>query len=294
MTPFYHTVHQMSLFPQDDSKPSTRPDYDTLYALYVTERLTTRQISEKLGFKSKTSVLNWLKSYGIPPRDAHNGLLNRGFEPPSKEELIHLMHVEHKGYREIAEVYQVDHTAVTYWIKKYGIKPPTVWETRRKGEIIAYPTQEELRKMYLEDGMTLKQIADQYNLSQFLIANLCRKSGITIRPDGFNGGIRFACSDGHLVRSTYEQRVDNWLHEHNIPHEYEPRLPCDPRYDSDFLAKGWYIEVWGVQNSKEYAQRKAKKIALYNTHQIPLIQLSIDSFQPRRKDSWIKRLLRLL
>src|SRR6266567_1161901 len=212
-----------------------KPDFNTLQHLYETERLTTRQIGSQFGV-SKTQVLRWLKSYNISPRDAHNGLLNRGITEPTKAELEHLVQIEHKGYREIAKIYGVDYTAIPYWLKKHQIELPTVWGTRRKGAQIIYPTQDELHQMYIVQGMTLAQIAAIYMVSQSPIADLCKKFGIPIRPDGFNGGIRFTCDDGHLVRSTYEQKVDNWLHEHGIAHEYEPILPFDRRYHADFLA----------------------------------------------------------
>lgn len=268
-----------------------KPDFNTLQHLYVTERLTTRQIGTQFGV-SKTEVRRWLIFYNIPTRAVGRGLLNRGIQEPSKDELVQLVHVEHKSYQEIAGMYGVDTTAVPHWLKKHQIERPTVWQTRRKGVEIILPSQEELFCMYVENGMTLKEIADKYGVSKTPIKGLCEKFGIPIRPDGFNGGIRFACDDGHLVRSTYEQKVDNWLHEHDIPHQYEPVLPFDRRYHGDFLANGWYIEIWGVNGSKDYAQRKAKKVSLYNAHQIPLIQLSIDSFQPRRKNSWKKQLTR--
>src|SRR5260221_5069346 len=95
------------------------PDFDTLHQLYVVERLNVRDIAKRLGFASKTSVQNRLKAFGITARDAHNGLLNRGIEPPSREVLQHLIHVEHKGYREIAKIYDVDFTAIPYWLKKH-------------------------------------------------------------------------------------------------------------------------------------------------------------------------------
>lgn len=270
-----------------------RPDIETVRRLYETERLTTRQIGSQFGV-SKTEVLRWLKFYSIPRRAVSRGLLNRGIKEPTKEELIHLIHVEHKSYREIAVMYGVNFATIPLWLKKHQIKLPTVWGTRRKGAQVILPTQDELRKMYLEDGIILDDIATKHNVTRSVIARLCKEFGILLRPDGFNGGIRFTCDDGHLVRSTYEQKVDNWLYEHGISHEYEPRLPFDRRWYADFLANGWYIEIWGVNGSKDYTQRKARKLALYNTHQIPLIQLSIDSFQPRRKGSWKRRLTRCL
>src|SRR6266568_3231808 len=271
------------------STPHCRPDYETVYRLYITERLTTRQIGSQYGV-SKTEILRWLRFYDISRRAANSGLLNRGMVEPTKEELEYFIHVEHRSYDEIGKMYGVDKTAVSHWLRRHQISRPAIWETRRKGVQIILPTQEELRQMYLEDGLSLDQIGAKHGVSSGPIAQLCKEFDIPVRLGGFNGGIRFTCNDGHLVRSTYELRVDNWLHEHGIAHEYEPRLPFEQRYYADFLVNSWYIEIWGVTESTDYAQRKARKISLYRTHQIPLIQLSIDSFSERRKDDWKRRL----
>jgi TyrR family helix-turn-helix protein len=266
-----------------------KPEKQVLERLYLNERKSTRDIADHFGV-SHMSIKRWLRSYGIAARPTGRGLANRGVEPPGYEMLYHLVHVQHKGYAEIGRMYGVSEIAVGKWLDKHQIPRAAIWETRRKGVRFTLPTEDELRQMYIEQGMTLEEIATMHKVNRSTIATLCRKVGISLRPDGFNGGIRFTCEDGHLVRSTYERRVDNWLHEHKIAHEYEPVLPCDRRYHADFLVNGWYIEIWGVNSSKEYAQRKSRKISLYRAHQIPLIQLSINSFSNRRKDSWMKRL----
>jgi len=239
--------------------------------------------------------MRWLKFYGIPLRAAGGrgkGLAYREIEPPTREMLEQWVHVEHQSYEQIAQRYDVSKQAVAKWLKEHHIQSPTIWETRRKGVEIILPTEDELRQMYLEEGLSLDHIGAQHGVCANPIARLCKEFGISIRPDGFNGGMRLTCNDGHLVRSTYEQRVDNWLYEQGIDHEYEPRLPFEQRWYADFLANGWYIEIWGVKGSMDYSERKVRKIALYNAHHTPLIQVSIDSFSNRRKDSWQRRLTR--
>ncbi|MGH2478516.1 MAG: hypothetical protein ACRDHW_02525, partial [Ktedonobacteraceae bacterium] len=93
---------------------------------------------------------------------------------------------------------------------------------------------------------------------------------------------------------TYEQRIDDWLHEHGIPHRYEPRLPFDNRSKADFFANGWYIEIWGVAQNKIYTERRKRKIRGYNLHHLPLIEIDLHHFDSKRNFLWIRRLKKVL
>lgn len=270
------------------------PDFTTLYQLYIVKHMSTRELAKQFGFASKTSIQIRLKTFGIPLRATGGGLLNRqGIEPPDRETLYCLIHVEHKGFREIANMYGVDHTAISYWLKKHNIDHPTVWDTRRKGIHPTLPTEQELRDLYTT-GHSLREIGNQFGTSTQSISHLCDQYDIQVKPDGFDGGKRFLCNDDHLVLSVYEQRVDNWLYEHEIPHQLEPRLPFDRRCQSDFLANGWYIEVWGVIGNTAYTQRRIRKTNLYHQHNLPLIELEPYQFDTAHKGLWKRRLQKVL
>jgi hypothetical protein len=114
-----------------------------------------------------------------------------------------------------------------------------------------------------------------YGVTDKVISRLFGEYGIQPNPNGWDGGKRHACQDGHLVRSTYEQRVDDWLYRHGIEHVYEPTLPYDRRCRSDFLANGWYIEIWGVKGNAAYY------------HDIPLIELRYNHFSVPHREKWI-------
>src|SRR5216683_595593 len=176
-----------------------KPEKQVLERLYLNERKSPRQIADQFG-TSHMSVKRWLRAYRIPARPTGRGLANKGIEPPSPELLYHFVHVQHKSYPEIGQMYGVSEIAVGKWLDKHQIPRAVIWETRHKGAFI-WPTEDELRQMYLEQGMTLAQIATIYKVSQTPITRLCKEFGIPLRPDGFNGGVRFACDDGHLVRS---------------------------------------------------------------------------------------------
>lgn len=270
-----------------------KPDFNTIQCLYEVECLTTRQIGSQFGV-SKTEVLRWLKFYNIPRRAAGRGLAYRGETEPTREDLIDFIQVQHLSFRDIASKYNVDPTAVSYWLDKYDLPHPTVWDTRRKGEHPVLPTREELEQMYSIDGMPLVNIGEHYDVSANTISRLCKKYGITVNLDGFDGGKRYECKDGHLVRSVYEQQVDDWLYDRGIAHSYDPRLPFDNRSKSDFLANGWYIEVWGVTQNKEYTERRKRKVQGYKDHNLPLIELEVHYFNKEQNQLWARRLKKVL
>lgn len=265
-----------------------KPDFATLKHLYNTERFTTRQIGEKFGV-SKTQVLRWMKSYDMQRREANNGLANRGITAPTRDELIDLVHNQHKSYYEIAQIFNVDHTAIPYWLKKLDIPRPKLWDTRYKGLKPTLPTKEELLAIY-EYEQSVVVISQMFHISTWKVCKLLKEHDIEVRENGWNNGSRFLCKDGHKVRSTYEQRIDDWLYENHIPHTYEPQLPFDKRYHADFLANGWYIEIWGVQNDATYKRRRKYKTQMYQQHNLPLIEIEVHHFDKRRNNAWQRRL----
>lgn len=86
--------------------------------------------------------------------------------------------------------------------------------------------------------------------------------------------------DGHIVRSIWEERVDDWLTEKSLLHYYEKSLNIEEQLLSDFYIphnlyignQDFYIELWGKKDEK-YLKRKAKKIALYKKYNINLVEI---------------------
>lgn len=263
-----------------------RPDPTELRKLYIDDRMTTRQLGEHYGV-SHMSIKRWLREFGIPRRSADRGLRNRGIEAPTAAELNDLVHVQHLSYADIGERYGVDQSAVPHWLKRHGIPRPTVWQTRRRGATATKPTAAEIRERY-GCGESLSYIGADHGISARTVRDLCREYGIEVRPDGWQGGRRIQCLDGHQVRSTYEQRVDDWLTGNGIVHELEPRLPFDRRYMADFRVGEIYIEIWGVVGSNSYDERKRRKIDLYREHGLELVELHPWSFSSR--GGWLRRL----
>src|SRR5260221_73620 len=271
------------------------PERKALQELYEAQHLTTRQIGKLYGV-SKETCTRWLRSYGMEMRLPGRGLVAQGNRQPTRDELVQWLHEENRSYQEIADMFEPTPQAVTYWLEKYDIPHKTAEMIRTsrwyKGrEQPQMPTKEEFLHLY-EQGLSVERIASDLNIPVDMMFYFCKKQGIERRLNGWKGGQRFTCQDGHLVLSVFEQRVDNWLYEHGIEHIVEPPLPFDRRYRSDFLANGYYIEIWGVKKSPGYNQRKLHKLAQYKEHNLPLIEIDAYDFdtRPERKSPWQRRL----
>ncbi len=108
----------------------------------------------------------------------------------------------------------------------------------------------------------------------------------------------YRTKDGHYVRSKAELTIDDSLYLWGIAHAYEKKLPnTEENVYSDFhipsgkgKPKAVYIEYWGMENDEEYNQRKNKKIEIYNSLGLSLIQLN-DADIKNIEDSLQKYLL---
>jgi len=258
------------------------PTREELCELYTNQRLTSRQIAEIFN-TNKTYVLRWLKNYNIQTRLSHTGF-DIDVKRPSKEELYKFVHVQFLSLSEIGSMYNVDRTAVHYWLKKYNIPAKPQYLNRSN-----IPSKNDLIELYLNSNMSSEQIGAKFNLPRKVITNLLAKYEIEIRPSGFTGR-RFACKHGHDVQSSYELAVDNWLFENNIDHEYEPLITSNRRLKADFYANGLYIEVWGISKSPKYAARKQEKIALYKELNLELLEISWHDFATKTNERWKHKL----
>lgn len=98
-------------------------------------------------------------------------------------------------------------------------------------------------------------------------------------------------TDGHLVRSTAEMLIDNWLYMAEIVHAYERQLPIEENVFCDFYIPTGkvYIEYWGTSNDPKFLARKEKKLAIYKKYGFRLIQL--DAADVQNLDDILPRLL---
>lgn len=112
-----------------------------------------------------------------------------------------------------------------------------------------------------------------------------KKFGIKVRHDG-NMGKKQKCKDGHWVMSSLEAKVDNWLFDHDIDHDYEPKLIEGRNYKSDFYANGYFIEIWGITGKRSYESRKKAKREIYDSFKLKLIELEACDFTKKTKFGW--------
>lgn len=82
--------------------------------------------------------------------------------------------------------------------------------------------------------------------------------------------------DGHYVRSRAEILIDDFLYKNGIVHAYERRVNIDEDMYCDFYipAQKLYIEFWGIEENKQYVERKKKKLELYAKYNLKLIEVN--------------------
>jgi hypothetical protein len=81
---------------------------------------------------------------------------------------------------------------------------------------------------------------------------------------------RYACADGHAVRSREEKRIDDWLHARGILHEIEPKLKG---MRPDWRVGDVYVEFWGLAGQRGYEARREEKLALYRRRGLKLVEV---------------------
>lgn len=133
---------------------------------------------------------------------------------------------------------------------------------------------DEMRQLY-EGGMSGVRVGSMFGVSESVVLDRMQAAGVTIHNAGWSY-VR-AAKDGHLVQSSLEEAIDNWLFDHGLEHDVHPRCPWVSKglgqHHADFRVGETYIEVWGMIKNKKYQADRAKKIALYAAHNTSLIQI---------------------
>ena len=145
------------------------------------------------------------------------------------------------------------------------------------------PSPKAVAREYIENRVAVAELSEKYDIPTDYIIDCLNHYGIA-RKHFFGVGKRIACEDGHLVRSSLEKMVDDFLHEQGIPHEYEPKLPWG-QCMADFKIEKHYVEVWGLVPTKPnpqnavivtYLNKLKEKRRLYEKHRLPLVELFPD------------------
>lgn len=100
-------------------------------------------------------------------------------------------------------------------------------------------------------------------------------------PDGVQvtaRGIRCLARDGHVCLSLDEQTIDNWLTDHGLEHEREPRYPAHKQLNpgalrADFRVGDVWIEYFGMTGNDQYDAKTRQKLKLADELGISLIAI---------------------
>ncbi len=85
-------------------------------------------------------------------------------------------------------------------------------------------------------------------------------------------GIQCIAQDGHLCFSLGEKTIDDYLYNHGIVHQKEPKYP-EGNYKGDFLCGKVIIEFFGLKGNPDYDLKTKEKINICKKHNITLIAL---------------------
>jgi len=85
-------------------------------------------------------------------------------------------------------------------------------------------------------------------------------------------GIQTISKDGHVCLSLGEKTIDDFLFDHGIEHEIEPKYPLG-NYRGDFKVGEYFIEYFGLQGDPDYDTRTKEKLRICQENNIKLIEL---------------------
>lgn len=100
-----------------------------------------------------------------------------------------------------------------------------------------------------------------------------------IKASGFNPNPvmfanKYTASDGHKCDSLSEMIIDDWLYRQGIKHEVDVEYPSDYNLTVDFLARGYWIEFFGLYGKhKAYDRLRRKKLKIAKEHKLKFIEV---------------------
>jgi len=154
-------------------------------------------------------------------------------------------------------------------------------------------------------GNSAKYIASEYGITDSTIRRWLKIWGITLRSSKYPHYYRNS-KDGHLISSTAEEIIDNYLFEHNIKHIVNRViLTRDLRKKGINRNKGFrydfylpdfktYIEYWGMTELKEYAKNRRAKEQFYSDNNLNLISIEQTNRLPRLNGHLNRKLYHIL
>lgn len=162
--------------------PDARADPAQLRELYVTQRLTTREVGAELGM-SHNRVIRELELAGIPRRSRHERRPREARAEVTKEAAEELYMRRGLTVRELAETFGVSDEYLRKRLREFGIsKRPGSFRpklARRRADLMADAVE-----LYAPAGATMRDVADELGISTTIVRELLHEAGVTVRPPG--------------------------------------------------------------------------------------------------------------
>lgn len=204
-------------------------DKETLEYLYWDNRLSQREIADRLGCSTNT-VFRWHGQHGIESR--YQGINSsrvhksvKQLRGADKRELYEMMWGEGLTSSEIAERFDTSSSAVLRHFGRLNI--PVIDNGSRNAWVFRMLSRERLYEIYWGEGMTHSQIANRYNVGQQLISKVFNERDIPQEPH------RPSDFDGTTIPQMYEwpdDRNDGGTHPQ---HKSLPENPDGSKYLAD-------------------------------------------------------------
>ncbi len=145
----------------------------------INHKQTDRAIAGEIGVCSVT-VMHWRQRLGLASPYASRGRKPMAYKPKrrvriSREEVVRLYVTEGLSQRQIADRLGVTQGAVSQWLWKHQIKARP-----EGGRLAVIITEQKLRDAYLENKMTLKEIAKHFGCGMQTIRQNMRNYGISL------------------------------------------------------------------------------------------------------------------
>lgn len=145
--------------------------------MYLNEGMSIREIAKEIGV-GRSTVSNWLREYGIQPRSMLESKL-KGKVKPCKKELEQMYIDDMMTITEISDVLGVVSSTISNWLHEYGITVRDKSKSQLKEKIKT--NEEELRKMYINELMSINKIGKLVGISHGTVHRWLREYGIPVR-----------------------------------------------------------------------------------------------------------------
>lgn len=208
-----------------------RPDSDRLRHLYLDDKRTVAEVAEVLGVARGTAH-NWLRAAGIELRPSPS----KRREDIADTELRDLYVAEQLSAPDIARLLDCGTSTVYHRLDRLGIP------RRQDGHSPVRPDRSELNQLYIEEGLSLRQIAARLDVTPPAVAGWLRHYGILARAsrtppvevdrDAIVDGYRSGLSGLQLAA---EHRCSTATIYRELENAAVPRRPLEPKLSRNDL-----------------------------------------------------------